>query len=155
MVITQPDVLGNMSRVMNAKLLDGQTMKEIFEMRLVIEMGIGDIVFLKKTEESLRDLEEIVISEEATEDPIEKMNYDVQFHSMLYTISGNNTILRFQNMLMPVFNYVNNGLIFRTQPLNGSYVSHRVLYEILKHGTAEEFRNKMRAHLMQYFEKVG
>src|SRR5690606_15844607 len=40
MVITRPDVLNNMHRVLNPQLLDLDTMKDIFELRLVIEMGI-------------------------------------------------------------------------------------------------------------------
>ena len=154
MIITQPDLLGSMSRVLNSKLLDGQTMKEIFEFRLVIEMGIGDILFLRKTNENLKELEEIVAREEKTENKIERTNYDVKFHSTLYKISGNDTILRFQNLLLPVFDYVNNSLHVRSQQENEDYVSHRVLLNVLKKGTPEEFRNKMRAHLMQYFEKI-
>lgn len=154
MIITQPDVLGSMSRVMNSKLLDSQTMKEIFEFRLVIEMGIGDILFLRKTAENLKELEEVVISEEGTENRIERMKYDVKFHSTLYKISGNDTILRFQSLLLPVFDYVNNCLDVRRQPENEDYVSHRVLLNVLKDGTPELFRTKMRAHLMQYFEKI-
>ena len=154
MIITQPDLLGSMSRVLNSKLLDGQTMKEIFEFRLVIEMGIGDILFLRKTNENLKELEEIVAGEEKTENRIERTNYDVKFHSTLYKISGNDTILRFQNLLLPIFDYVNNSLHVRSQQENEDYVSHRVLLNVLKDGSPEEFRTKMRAHLMQYFEKI-
>ncbi|HET9279292.1 MAG TPA: FCD domain-containing protein [Flavitalea sp.] len=154
MIITKPDLLGSMGRVLDSKLLDGQTMKEIFEFRLVIEIGIGDILFLRKTSANLKELEEIVNKEEQTENQIERTNYDVRFHSTLYKISGNDTILRFQNLLLPVFDYVNNSLHIRRQLENEDYVSHRVLLNVLKKGTPEEFRNKMRAHLMQYFEKI-
>ena len=50
MIITRPDVLSNIKRVLDPQLLDGNTMKEIFELRLVLEMGIADILFIKKTE---------------------------------------------------------------------------------------------------------
>lgn len=154
MIVTQPDVLGSMSKILNSKLLDGQTMKDIFEFRLVIEMGIGDLLFVRKTPENLKELEQIVIKEEATDNKIERTNYDVQFHSTLYRISGNDTILRFQNLLLPVFDYVTNSLHVRSQQENEDYVSHRVLLNVLRTGTPEKFRNKMRAHLMQYFEKI-
>lgn len=154
MVITRPDLLSNIKRVMDPQLLDGTTMKEIFEMRLVLEMGIADILFIKKTKEKIARLEEIVEREERTKNKVERMKIDVEFHSMLYEMSENTTILKFQKMLMPVFNYVNNGLHVRSQTTNGDYASHRVLLNILKSGTPEEFRNKMKSHLMQYFEKV-
>ena len=82
------------------------------------------------------------------------MKIDVEFHSMLYEMSGNKTILQFQKMLLPVFDYVNNGLHVRSQVKTKDYVSHRVLLGVLEKGTPELFRNNMKSHLMQYFEKV-
>lgn len=152
--LTRPDVLSNVKRVLDPRLLDGTTMKEIFEMRLVIEIGLADILFIKKTKEKLGQLEEIVDREEATKNKVERMRIDVEFHSMLYQMTENKTILKFQNMLIPVFDYVNNGLHVRSQVRTRNYASHRVLLDILKKGTPEEFRNKMKSHLMQYFEKV-
>jgi len=154
MIITRPDVLSNIKRVLDPQLLDGDTMKEIFELRLVLEMGIADILFIKKTSEMIAELEEIVEREEKTKNKVEKMKIDVEFHAMLYKMSDNKTILQFQKMLLPVFDYVNNGLHVRSQIDDENYASHRVLLKILKNGTPEEFRNKMRSHLMQYFEKV-
>jgi GntR family transcriptional regulator, transcriptional repressor for pyruvate dehydrogenase complex len=154
MIITRPDVLSNIKRVLDPQLLDGDTMKEIFELRLVLEMGIADILFIKKTKEKIAELEEIVDREEKTKNKVEKMKIDVEFHAMLYKMSDNKTILQFQKMLLPVFDYVNNGLHVRSQINDENYASHRVLLKILKNGTPEEFRNKMRSHLMQYFEKV-
>lgn len=155
MIITRPDFLGNMHRVMNPKLLDGETMKEIFEMRLVIEMGIGDLLFIRKTTKSLDQLEEIVTKEENTNDRIERLKYDVEFHSKLYTISGNKTILRFQKMLLPIFDYVDKGLTSRQRKLRGaSTVTHRDLLNELRYGTPEGFRIKMHDHLLYYFQKI-
>lgn len=154
MIITRPDILNNMQRVLDIQLLDGNTMKEIFEMRLVIEIGISDILFLRKTDESLAKLEDIVEKDENTTNEIERLKYDVEFHSMLYTISGNKTIHRFQKMLLPIFDYVDKGLHVPRQEKNETYISHRNLLDTLKNGTPEEFRNKMRRHLKNYFEKI-
>jgi len=152
MIITRPDILNNMQRVMNPKLLDGATMKEIFELRLVLEMGIGDILFLRMNDANLAKLSQIVDNEENTTNKKEKLKYDIAFHSMLYEISGNTTILRFQSMLMPIFDYVYNDLHVNSQVETPNYVSHRVLLNILKEGTPEEFRSKMKDHLIKYFE---
>jgi len=154
MIITRPDVLNNMQRVMDPKLLDGGTMKEIFEFRLVLEVGIGDILFLRKNEANLADLDQIITKEEKTIDKKEKLKLDIEFHSMLYKISGNETILRFQNMLMPIFDYVYKELNVKSQEENSNFVSHRVLLNILRNGTPEEFRSKMKEHLSKYFEVI-
>lgn len=155
MIITRPDFLGNMHRVMDPKLLDGETMKEIFEMRLVIEIGIGDLLFLRKTAESLLKLEEIVLNEEKTNNRIDRLKYDVEFHSMLYKISGNKTILRFQKMLLPIFDYVDSGLSStqRNMKKAGS-ISHRDLLDELRTGSPEGFRTKMHTHLLCYLQKI-
>lgn len=154
MVITSPDIFNNMKRILNAQLLDNDTMKDIFTMRLVIEMGIADILFLKKTETNLRELENIVKLEEQTLDPISRLKYDVDFHSMLYKISDNTTIQRFQNLLLPIFNYVDNVIHVEKQAENANFISHRLLLNTLKNGTPEDFRSKMKLHLNNYFDKL-
>ncbi|MFO7258929.1 MAG: FCD domain-containing protein [Bacteroidota bacterium] len=154
MIITRPDLLSNVRRVMDPQLLDGETMKDIFELRLVLEIGIADLLFKRKTSEKLEHLEEIVAREEATQNKVELMKIDVEFHSTLYEMSGNNTILQFQKMLLPVFDYVNNGLYPIRQTNNGEYATHRDLVNVLKKGTPEQFRSSMRGHLLQYFDKI-
>ena len=143
-----------MQRVLDPQLLHGDTMKEIFEMRLVIEMGLADILFLRKTESSLNKLEQIVELEEKTESKNDRLKYDIEFHSVLYEISQNETIQRFQKMLLPIFDYMNTELNVKSQIPNEEYASHRVLLNVLKKGTPEEFRSKMKNHLFNYFEKV-
>jgi DNA-binding FadR family transcriptional regulator len=154
MIMTHPDILYNMKRVIDLRLLNAATLKDIFELRLVLEIGIADLLFLKKTDLDLQKLEEIVEKDERSDGKTEHKKYDVEFHSMLYKISGNETIQRFQKILLPIFDYVDNDLYVMTPEENTNYISHRGLLEILKNGTAEEFRNKMRNHLMQYFNKI-
>jgi len=121
---------------------------------LVIEIGLADILFLRKTNANLKKLEQIVEKEEKTDKKPELVKYDIEFHSMLYEISENKTIQRFQKLLMPVFDYMNNELHVKSQLPDTEYVSHRVLLNVLKNGTPEEFRSKMKRHLLNYFEKV-
>src|SRR6185437_16217529 len=44
-VITSPDLFGIMSKSMNPHILDQETLKEIFEIRLVLEIGMADFLF--------------------------------------------------------------------------------------------------------------
>src|SRR4051812_1431760 len=44
MTLTMPDLFLNMERVMSPKLLDDRTMKDIFELRLVLEIGICELL---------------------------------------------------------------------------------------------------------------
>ncbi len=155
MIITQPDILNNMQRVLDPKLLDGETMKDIFEMRLVIEMGLADLVFLRKSDENIAKLEEIARKEEKTTNRIEKLRFDIEFHSILYRMSGNHTMIRFQKMLIPIFDYVNSTLTARKTHVKGvQYANHWDLIHELKEGTANSFRDKMQSHLQPYYEKL-
>src|SRR5690242_410829 len=79
MVITHPDILYNMQRVIDLKLLDQGTMKDIFELRLVLEIGIADLLFLRKTEEDLRILEDIVEKDEKSKNKMEYRQHDIEF----------------------------------------------------------------------------
>lgn len=157
MVITHPDILDNMQKVLYPKLLDDGTLKDIFELRLALEIGIADLLFLRKTEADLKKLEEIVEKDENATNKKDHMKYDIEFHSMLYEISGNKTIQRFQKMLLTIFEYTDNaenGLYAINPAKTKGYVYHRGLLECLKYGTVDEFRIKMRNHLMQYFNKI-
>ncbi len=44
-VITSPDIFEIMSKSMNPHILDQNTLKEIFELRLVLEIGMADLLF--------------------------------------------------------------------------------------------------------------
>jgi len=154
MVITEPDLLSNMQRVIDSRLLNGETIREIFELRLVLEIGIADLLFANKTKANLHLLEQVVVKEENTTDAHELLKIDVEFHSTLYKISGNHTIMRFQNMLLPIFDYVDHDLHVKSQHITDKYVSHRVLLNTLKNGSPEDFRINMRKHLSNYFEKI-
>jgi len=154
MVITQPDVFQNMNRVLNPQLLNQETMQDFFELRLVIEMGVADLLYIRKNETNLKKLEIIIEKEIASTNKIEKLKLDIEFHATLYQISGNKTIERFQKILMPIFDYMKNDLHIRSQDEDENYVSHKVLLKLLREGTAEDFRLGMYKHLLQYFEQI-
>lgn len=129
-------------------------MKDIFELRLVLEIGIADLLFLRKTDADLKALEEIIKKDEKAKTDAEHKKYDVDFHSMLYKISGNATIQRFKNILLPIFDGMDKTLYSINIRNTPDYVYHRDLLNVLKEGTPELFRNKMRSHLRQYFDKL-
>ena len=155
MVLTFPDLFLNMERVMSPKLLGGQTMKDIFELRLVLEIGICELLFKRKNTETLNELKNIVEKEELATTKKDILKYDIEFHSMLYKISGNETMLKFQKLLIPIFNYVyQESHLDQVATLKNNEVSHRDLYDILKKGNPDVFRTKMKKHLSPYLDKI-
>ncbi|HMR19512.1 MAG TPA: GntR family transcriptional regulator, partial [Sphingobacterium sp.] len=131
MVLTSPDILGSFERVLNPQLIDTATLQNLFELRLVLESGLADLLFIRKTDKDIEELEDIVSNEKFIDDDVFRVNSEIAFHGKLYEITGNDTLKRFQIMLLPLFDYVlkneNRGV--------RSKVSHADLVNILKNGT--------------------
>lgn len=154
-VITSPDLFGMMSKSMNPHILDQETLKEIFEIRLVLEIGMADLLFHRITKENITELKNIVANEPpATQYHLFNVEHEIAFHGKLYEITGNETLKKFQKMLLPVFDYVHNSGLLKKQPMLKTFVSHKELVDILENGTPEAFRNGMREHLENHFARL-
>ena len=154
-IITSPDLFANMGKSMNPHILDQGTLKEMFEIRLVLEIGMADLLFHRITKKDIEDLKEIVANEPtATQYHLFNIEHEIAFHGKLYEISGNETMKKFQRMLLPVFDYVHQSGLLKKQPLLKTFVSHKELVEILESGNPESFRNGMRNHLENHFARL-
>ncbi|NTS43291.1 FadR family transcriptional regulator [Flavisolibacter sp. BT320] len=154
-VITSPDIFGMMSKSMNPHILDQDTLREIFEIRLVLEIGMADLLYFRVTKEDIAELKRIVSNEPpATEYHLFNIEHEIAFHGKLYEITGNNTMKKFQKMLLPVFDYVHNSGLLKKQPMLKTFVSHKGLVETLENGSPELFRNAMRNHLENHFNRL-
>lgn len=154
-VITSPDIFGIMSKSMNPHILDQETLKEIFEIRLVLEIGMADFIFQKITKEDIKELKEIVKNEPlSSESHLFNIDHEIKFHGKLYEITGNKTMKTFQRMLLPIFDYVHNSGLLQRQLEQKKFVSHKGLVDILENGSPELFRNAMRNHLENHFVRL-
>ncbi len=157
MVLSEPDLLSGVERVLYPNILSEESMKDIFELRLVLEVGMADLIFARLTEESIKSLEDIA-NREAKDPGTNKLKtrlkYEISFHSKLYEMTGNNTLKRFQSMLLPVFNYMMEvESTLEHKPESGK-ISHFDLIETLKTGTPSNFRKNMREHLTPHYDRL-
>jgi DNA-binding FadR family transcriptional regulator len=153
--VKHPDILVNLKRVMQPEILDEDTLRDIFEIRLLLEVGMADLLFDRVTEEDLRELERIVEEEEKEEEKsVFDIDFEAKFHGKLYDISGNETLKNFQSLLLPVFKYVHEKEVVEEYESGGEYATHGEIVEVLKDGTPEEFRKTMRRHLNNHFKRV-
>ena len=154
MILAEPDILGGFERVMDPMILDQKTLKDLFELRLVLEMGLADVLYTRMTDVDLKELEQIVKKEVNQVQRTFKVKYEIAFHGKLYQMTRNDTFMRFQNMLLPVFEYVAT----EEAKLNGEAkvgkVTHRDLLELLKTAGPEDFRQGMKEHLSPHFERI-
>ncbi|MFC6098747.1 FadR/GntR family transcriptional regulator [Olivibacter domesticus] len=147
MVLAEPDILGSFEKVLDPLIMPDSILYDIFGLRLVLEMGLADVLFMYKTEKDLRELEKIVAKEKPDSEKFRIKN-EIAFHGKLYSMTNNDTLKRFQNMLLPLFDYV---VAFEKDHYKPGGISHSDLVQILKTGSIEEFRNGMRIHLEPHF----
>lgn len=154
-VITNPDVLGSFKKVFHPSLLDDGTLKDLFEMRLALEVGIADFIINKITDQDLQELESlsenIVSGDTALPWSIED---EKKFHGKLYEISGNGMLLELQEMLIPIFQYVHQSGVLEKPIVQGDFISHKQLVEVLKKRNADEYRKAIRIHLNNHFARI-
>jgi len=154
-VITNPDIFGIMSKSMNPHILDQDTLKEIFEIRLVLEIGMADFLFKRITRADIKELKEIVSKEpKVTDHHLFNIDHEIAFHGKLYEITGNETLKKFQKMLLPIFDYVHHSGLLKKQRMLRKFVSHKGLVDILEKGNPELFRNAMRNHLENHYLRI-
>lgn len=158
MIITEPDLLSGMTRIMDPGLLGQENMQDIFELRLVLEVGMADLLFARKTAKDILVLKDIA-NREANDPKCKtsqevRSSYEIKFHGKLYSMTGNSTLSRFQKLLLPVFNYmIEIESTLDKEPTRGK-INHFDLIETLEKGTAADFRRNMREHLTPHYDRV-
>lgn len=154
-IIKSPDLSEILQKTLIPNILDQNTLKDIFEMRLVIEVGMADLIVSRATKEDIDALFEIVKDEiSPSKDTLFDIDHEVRFHGKLYEITRNETLKGFQKMLLPVFNYAySSGLISKT-PTNKRFLSHKDLVDVLRAGDAEQFTQAMRMHLANHYSRI-
>lgn len=154
-IIKSPDLSSIMQKSMIPRILDEGTLKDIFELRLTIEVGMADLVVTRASDQDIEELFSIVKNEiSPSENTLFDVDYEILFHSKLYDMTGNQTLKSFQKMLLPVFSYVyTSGLINKTIA-DKKYVSHKELVEVLRLRDADMFRTAMRKHLENHFKRL-
>lgn len=149
-IFVQPKVFGMLRYVIMSGLLDRESIKDLYELRLMLEIGMADLAVQNRTDEQLDALMDIVEKEEKSENANELKEYDIQFHTILYKMTGNKSLEYFQHLLHQLF------ALYTPKPndwLKNEMVTHRTLVSILRQGDVELFRSAMRIHLEIQFAK--
>ena len=154
-VLVNPDLTGLLEKSLYPEIMDANTLREIFEMRLALEIGMADFIMERVRPEDIQALKAIVEDEPSHADQhLFQIEQEIRFHGKLYEISGNQVLKRFQQMLLPVFDYVHRSGLLKKMPKTKKFVSHKGLVEIIENGSAEMLRNAMRNHLENHFSRI-
>lgn len=165
-VVVVPEVFGVLKSIVASELLDKGTLRDLYQLRLMLEIGMADFIYMNKTPEMMKDLDRIV-SEEVelgkemalAENDSQKYaiakkltDVDIRFHSKLFEMTGNKSLIDFQYILRHLFTLYYPKV--KTDYHSRTLVSHVSLYNILRTSTPDAFRMGMRLHLKTQFDNM-
>ncbi|MBP5487587.1 MAG: FadR family transcriptional regulator [Bacteroidales bacterium] len=165
-VVVSPNVFGVLKPLMGTGLLDKKSLKDLYQLRLMLEIGAADFIFMGKNDRFIEELDAIVGQEadldqqmslakdEATKIEIaEKLKeVDIQFHAKLFEITGNQDLMDFQFIIRHLFTLYSPRM--KKDYHDRNIVSHIGLFNLLRNGTPDAFRMAMRLHLSTQFENM-
>lgn len=165
-VVVVPEVFGVLKSIVASGLLDRDTLRDLYQLRLMLEIGMADFVFQHKNDEAIRKLEAIVSREvelevqlnrtendaEAYEIAEKLRDVDIQFHSTLFEMTRNKSLMDFQYLLRHLFSLYAPRV--KKDFHSHTIVTHVGLFNLLCNGTPDAFRMAMRLHLKTQFENM-
>jgi len=157
-IITEPPLLNGFKKVLDPNLLSIETIKEMMGMRIALEIGITDFIFVNVTEKDITELEKIVSRQQAIGINNLLIEDEMLFHTKIYEIAGNKFILQFNEIMHPIFVFAKQNYDSYFQPVNiklkekNKIVMHADLLQLIKEGKKDEYQNAMKAHLQPYWE---
>lgn len=153
MILTEPFILGGMKRVVDPRIMSQESLLDLLGFRVALEIGISSDIFHNIKEQDIMELEEIVVA-------LGNNEYanlsEYTFHSKLYEITGNKTIVQFQSIIHPVMNFVKTNLRERVEAINielekkGKIVTHTDLLNFIKNKDEMGYRNAIEQHFYVY-----
>lgn len=149
MTLAQPDGFIGLERMLSTGLISNEYRKDLLDMRIILELGMTDFIFQHKTDKGIRELEAIISKENSRNITRRKTKeLEIAFHSKLYEMSGNNVLKHLQGILRSFFKNIERK---SSKPSKlQAPPAHCDICNVLKNGTAQEFREVMYKHLSVY-----
>ena len=148
MILTEPFILGGMKRVVDPRIMSQESLLDLLGFRVALEIGISSDIFHNIKEQDIMELEEIVNAGVALGNNEYANLSEYTFHSELYEITGNKTIVQFQSIIHPVMNFVKTNLRERVE--KGKIVTHTDLLNFIKNKDEMGYRNAIEQHFYVY-----
>lgn len=154
MILREPSLLGSMHRIIDPRILSESTLYDIIGLRIALEVGMADMLLDNITDKDLSELEEIVQMEEALENNEYTLASELNFHVKLYSITGNKTMMEFQQIIHPIMQFIKDKFKEELRPINirlkeeNKMISHVDLLNYLK----LKDRNGYKRAIEQHFE---
>lgn len=149
MVLREPPIFLGLKRVIEPHMLGEEAMLNLLGFRVALEIGMADFIFRNITDEHIKDLEDILERGNGNEFSLYSAEHDYEFHKKLYEITGNNIIIEFQDIIYPIFAFLQEKhkdhiyQVNKAEKEAGKLISHRDLVNHLKNRDKEAFFQAM------------
>lgn len=155
MILSEPDMLGGLNKVVEPTLMSLDSIKEILGLRVALEIGSVHLIFKHITDDDILELESLVLNSTASEYNKFTVAADYAFHTKLYQITGNKLILRYQEIFHKVFLFVDENYTKYFEKYNKNtpkenFVTHKHLLDAIKKKDIQGFQLLMQKHLELY-----
>jgi GntR family transcriptional regulator, transcriptional repressor for pyruvate dehydrogenase complex len=157
MILTEPHILLGLERVIDPLILGEETLFNLLGFRIALELGICHNIFENLTDNYIEELEMIVNRGIVYDNNLYLPKSENEFHSKLYEITGNKTIMEFQKIIYPVSLFVKDKFFDFFEPinkelnLNGKVITHGELLKHIRSRDKEGFRNALEMHFEPYY----
>jgi DNA-binding FadR family transcriptional regulator len=152
-VLKTMDVSKNLDKLFYPTMLDKETVVNLLELRLWLEEAIIPTLFKRITDKDIERLNDVLASEIKLKDGRVDITSEIDFHSTIYSVTGNQTLMEIQNVLIPVYRYVNENFDeFQSykEKEHSTHVSHRDIFEALKAKDKNLYKKEIDMHLVAY-----
>ncbi len=143
-VLSRPNAFAGVSKLAEAELFSAEECHQLMGIRVVMELGMANFIFDRKTPETIAELRKVAGKAQSTQ----AIEDELAFHSRLFAIGGNAMADQFRHILSNAFEPVYQKRIF-VKP-EGNTPSHQQICDVLAKGTREEFQKILRAHFEPY-----
>ena len=127
MILRKSHFPGGLQRVVLPQILGDETLFNLLGFRITLELGICNNIFDNLHDRYIEELEETVNKGVVYENNMYLPVTEHQFHSKFYEITGNKTIMQFQEIIYPVSLFVKNEFIDFSKYLEGYAESHLMI----------------------------
>ena len=142
MTLARPNAFAGVSKLAAARLFSDGECREMMGLRVVMELGMAEFVFRRKTPELVAELRRYAGGARS----VHSITQEIAFHTKLFSIGGNAMANRFQRILATAFDSHR-----REEEVSALKTpSHRDICDALESGTAEDFHRVLKAHFEPY-----
>ena len=130
MTLSRPNAFAGVSKLAEARLFSDSERREMMGLRVVMELGMAEFVYRRRTPELVSELRKFAGDEQSYTD----VSSEIEFHTRLFAIGGNAMANQFQHILVNAFQSRRreDGPALKTP-------SHRGICEALENGSEAEF----------------